>query len=103
MEVIQDYGTVKLRPSCDALDVSDSAFGRLIPFGTRYIVIETNASWRVRRDAYYMKRLAWYRADPRNQARSQEYAIRETLYRFYLIPRPKVKQRLIRVTGHIRN
>jgi len=99
---MKDYDIIKLNPSYDATDTGDSSFGRLVPFGTRFVVVETNASWRSRRDAYYAERRAWWANDPRNCKEGRKYAIRETLYRYYLVPRAKAKQQLIRITGHVR-
>jgi len=99
---MEDYGVVKLDPSCDATDTGDLSFGRLVPFGTRLMIVETNASWRSRRDAYYAKRRAWWANDPRNRGEGRKYAIRETLYQYYFVPLAGAKRRLIRITGHIR-
>jgi len=96
---MKDYDVVKLNPSYDATDTGDASFGRLVPFGTRFMVVETNASWRSRRDAYYAKRRAWW---TKNRGEGHKYAIRETLYQYYFVPLAKAKRRLIHVTGHIR-
>jgi len=76
---------------------------RLLPFGTRYKVIETNSSWCKRLEAYYAERLDFWRNYP-HPCDVQEQAHRDILREFFFVPLPK-SRRLAGpwCTGHIRD
>lgn len=55
---------------------------RLLPCGTRWLLVETNASWRHRLREYYAERCAW--CEGHNVPR--RFATNDTCRRFLLVP-----------------